>query len=163
MTVRIADDGAVTVIGGGRSAVARWFPTGSLLLDDLRDWIAVQRQNAVPGRRPADAIPSDPYTIRSLDVLLVAHWRGASHDGDLVDLEEVVIDGTELRALGLTAREAEVLALQLIGAEAAAIAQRLGSRPATVKKQIENMYRKLGVHTRREAVTVALDAMIGAE
>jgi DNA-binding CsgD family transcriptional regulator len=163
VTIRITGDGAFTLTGGGRSSVARWFPPGSLLRDDLRAWVARQRRSATPGRRPAEAPAGDPYVIRSLDVLLVAHWRGASQDGDLVDLEEVVIDGTELRALGLTAREAEVLALQLIGAEAAAIAQRLGSRPATVKKQIENMYRKLGVHTRREAVTVALDAMIGSE
>ena len=31
------------------------------------------------------------------------------------------------------------------------------------KKQIQNLYRKLGVHNRREAGTVALDAMIGAD
>ena len=166
VTVRIDALGEMTVLGGGgRACVQRWFPSGSLLHEDLHRWSDRQRLAYTARLRGAELtpVPEPRYAVRSLDVMLVANWRGSVVDGDLIDLEEVIVDGAELRALGLTAREAEVLALQMIGADAATIANRLGSRPATVKKQIENVYRKLGVHTRREAVTIALDAMIGAE
>jgi DNA-binding NarL/FixJ family response regulator len=51
----------------------------------------------------------------------------------------------------LTAREREILALVAEGKTNAEIAERLWVSPGTVKKHLENMYTKLGVHTRTAA------------
>ena len=52
----------------------------------------------------------------------------------------------------LTGREAAVLGLQSQGLGALAIARRLGISTRTVQKHVEHIYRKLGVHSQREAV-----------
>ena len=52
----------------------------------------------------------------------------------------------------LTARQREVLALIKAGASTAEIAKRLGISPATVRNHIQNIFAKLEVHTRLEAV-----------
>ena len=63
----------------------------------------------------------------------------------------------ELEAL--TAREREVLLLVADGLTNAAIAERLWITPGTVRRHLENVYDKLGVHTRTAAVRAAsLDA-----
>jgi len=64
-------------------------------------------------------------------------------------------------ALGLTPREADVLALVATGRTNAEVATTLGSAPGTVKRHLENLYRKLEVGTRTEAASMALEA-IGA-
>lgn len=64
-----------------------------------------------------------------------------------------------LRALGLTGREQEVLFWISEGkrnAEAAAI---LGISPGTVKRHLENIYRKLGVENRHGAARRALEEL----
>lgn len=55
-------------------------------------------------------------------------------------------------ALPLTAREAEVLTLLSDGSTAWAIARRLQLSPATVRKHLEHVYRKLEVQDRLSAV-----------
>ena len=60
----------------------------------------------------------------------------------------------DLTALGLSSREVEVLQLAGSGDSNAALAQRLGLAPATVKKHLENIYAKLGVRTRGQAVAL---------
>jgi DNA-binding CsgD family transcriptional regulator len=52
----------------------------------------------------------------------------------------------------LTAREREVLAYVRAGLTNAEVAQRLWLSPNTVRRHLENAYRKLGVHTRTAAV-----------
>jgi DNA-binding CsgD family transcriptional regulator len=53
---------------------------------------------------------------------------------------------------GLTPRESEVLRLVGEGMRNAEIAEALWVSPATVRKHLENIYEKLGVHTRTAAV-----------
>ncbi|GAA2771996.1 helix-turn-helix transcriptional regulator [Streptomyces showdoensis] len=55
----------------------------------------------------------------------------------------------------LTPRETDVLAAVASGATNAAAAQRLGLRPETVKGYLRSAMRKLGAHTRLEAVLAA--------
>ncbi|MEU5310959.1 LuxR C-terminal-related transcriptional regulator [Streptomyces sp. NPDC021562] len=55
----------------------------------------------------------------------------------------------------LAPRELDVLALVAAGATNAAVAQRLGLRPETVKGYLRSAMRKLGAHTRGEAVSTA--------
>ncbi|MET7594123.1 response regulator transcription factor [Streptomyces sp. NPDC004082] len=56
---------------------------------------------------------------------------------------------------GLAAREVDVLACVAAGATNAAAAERLGLRPETVKSYLRSAMRKLGAHTRTEAVVAA--------
>lgn len=60
-----------------------------------------------------------------------------------------------LRRLGLTAREAQVLSLVAEGRTNAEIARHLSVSPGTVKRHLENLYAKLGVHSRTAAAAAA--------
>lgn len=55
----------------------------------------------------------------------------------------------------LTPREVDVLVCVAGGATNAAVAGRLGVRPETVKGYLRSAMRKLGAHTRLEAVVAA--------
>lgn len=61
-----------------------------------------------------------------------------------------------LLEIGLTPREAEVLALVARGLTSPTIASVLGISERTVEKHLEHVYEKLGVSGRRAAVAVAL-------
>ena len=145
-------DGSLSIVDGSASILTRWFRPGSSVCTELQTWVLSQRL------QPTDAVR--PFMVPSVDVVLVGYWRGTRRTGDLIEFEEQIYDAADLRCLGLTAREAEVLALLVVGSDANAIALRVGSRPGTVKKQIESIYRKLCVHTRRDAVTIAVEAMM---
>ncbi|MET8730261.1 helix-turn-helix transcriptional regulator [Streptomyces parvus] len=59
------------------------------------------------------------------------------------------------REVRLTPREVDVVACVAAGATNAAAAERLGLRPETVKGYLRSAMRKLGAHTRLEAVVAA--------
>ncbi|UPT45525.1 helix-turn-helix transcriptional regulator, partial [Streptomyces sp. WAC00303] len=59
------------------------------------------------------------------------------------------------REVRLAPREVDVVACVAAGATNAAAAQRLGLRPETVKGYLRSAMRKLGAHTRLEAVVAA--------
>lgn len=61
----------------------------------------------------------------------------------------------ERRAVTLAPREVDVLACVAAGSTNAAAAERLGLRPETVKGYLRAAMRKLGAHTRLEAVVAA--------
>ena len=61
-----------------------------------------------------------------------------------------------LAALGLSPREAQVLAWVAEGKTNGEIAITLGARPRTVAKHLERIFRKLGVETRTAAAASAL-------
>jgi PAS domain S-box-containing protein len=58
-------------------------------------------------------------------------------------------------ATALTRRELEVLRLMASGANTKALAERLHVSPATVRNHAQNIFAKLGVHSRLEAVAYA--------
>ncbi|MFE4716440.1 MULTISPECIES: helix-turn-helix transcriptional regulator [unclassified Streptomyces] len=60
-----------------------------------------------------------------------------------------------VRDVGLTPREVDVLACVATGATNAVTAERLGLRPETVKGYLRSAMRKLGAHTRLEAVVAS--------
>jgi DNA-binding CsgD family transcriptional regulator len=60
-----------------------------------------------------------------------------------------------LARLGLSKREAQVLSLVAEGRANAEIARRFSVSPGTVKRHLENVYAKLGVHSRTAAAAVA--------
>lgn len=55
----------------------------------------------------------------------------------------------------LTRRELELLRLMTLGLNTAAAAQRLSVSPATIRNHVQNIFGKLGVHSRLEAVAYA--------
>ena len=61
----------------------------------------------------------------------------------------------------LTPREREVLALMITGARTREIAARLAVTSPTVRNHVQRILRKLGVHSRRDAVTIARRSRLG--
>jgi DNA-binding NarL/FixJ family response regulator/predicted ester cyclase len=77
-------------------------------------------------------------------------------------LEEYVVSNLSIssfRQVGLTKRESEILFYLSQGQTNKEIAQQLNREPATIRKHLEGIYEKLGVHDRTQAVSVALDRL----
>ncbi len=74
-------------------------------------------------------------------------------------LEEYVTSSLRIdsfRSIGLTKRESQTLFYLVEGLTNKAIAQELNCQPDTIRKHLENLYRKLGVGDRTQAIAVAL-------
>jgi DNA-binding CsgD family transcriptional regulator len=91
--------------------------------------------------------------------LLLRYLPGqASHPGAIV-LAERSLERTRhsFEDLGLTKREAEIVRLVISGASNSAVAATLKVSPGTVKKHLDNIYEKLGVHGRGMLTAFVLD------
>ena len=126
---------------------------------------------AVATLREADAAASTGDTARAADALQAA-YRMAVELGaaGLVAQAEaisrrtrlsveaparVTIDDTSIERLGLTAREAEVLALVATGQTNRQIGEQLFVSEKTASVHVSNILRKLGVTSRVDAAAVA--------
>ena len=87
---------------------------------------------------------------------LDAWWGTTNARALLVDLSD-----SALAALGLTRREADVLAFAGSGKTNVEIGAALGISPGTAKQHLENIYRKFEVHSRTGATHRALAALSG--
>jgi DNA-binding CsgD family transcriptional regulator len=76
----------------------------------------------------------------------------------LLDERQPAVDRAGLTKLGLTQREAEVLAWVARGKTNEDTAMILGARPATIAKHLEHIFRKLHVETRTAAAALAFEA-----
>jgi DNA-binding CsgD family transcriptional regulator len=126
-----ADDRVAFASTAARELLDRYLGENGIGLPDrVASWLRERRQGATgePLRAGAGG--------RELVVELV--------DGALL-LEE------QRRLPRLTAREREILDLVAEGRTNAEIAERLWISPETVRKHLENVYAKLGVHTRTAA------------
>lgn len=141
-------------------------PDATDMLDEVRrdaggrfdTWLAAERARL---RGDDGPIPAFPLVVDGVDHRLVVRHLPAGPEPELLLIDEQPQGpGPEqLRALGLTLREAEVLALVARGQTNAEIAAALGTQPATVRKHLERVFRKLGVSRRTEAASVAYDAL----
>jgi non-specific serine/threonine protein kinase len=97
-----------------------------------------------------------------------AAWTDAWTEGRAMSLEQAVEYALEREPApepaapetypaGLSAREAEVLALVAAGLTNAEVAERLFLSPRTVDWHLGSIYRKLGIHSRVEAARFASD------
>ncbi len=68
-----------------------------------------------------------------------------------------LIAGRHHRLARLTGRESEILQMLGRGSSTAQIARSMGVSSATVRSHMQNLLRKLGVHSRLQAVSVALE------
>lgn len=128
------DDGVAFASTPARELFDCYFgKSGSRLPDSLASWLRERRRGATGERLRVTA------GDRSLVVNVV---------DDALLLEE------QLWLPRLTAREREILALVDEGRTNAEIAERLWVSRGTVKKHLDNIYAKLGVHTRTAAAAV---------
>jgi two-component system, NarL family, nitrate/nitrite response regulator NarL len=88
--------------------------------------------------------------IHGADVTALAHDTGPGVEG--------FDDKAASRLQQLTAREMDVLRALLRGAVTHQLAEGLGISPNTMRTHVQNVFGKLGVHSRLEAVTLALRA-----
>ncbi|WP_295617326.1 helix-turn-helix transcriptional regulator [Chamaesiphon sp. GL140_3_metabinner_50] len=73
--------------------------------------------------------------------------------------EQIRCSLNSLAFLGLSQRETEVLALVIQGKDNKAIASQLSVHASTIRKHLENIYAKLNVRSRTEAIAKVLDKL----
>jgi DNA-binding NarL/FixJ family response regulator len=126
-----ADDRVAFASSAARQLIDRYLgERGARLPDSLLSWLRERRRAAT----------QEPLRIDAGDRVLVVEFV----DGALL-LDE------RRRLPPLTAREREILDLVAEGRTNAQIAERLWLSPGTVRKHLDNVYAKLGVHTRTAA------------
>ena len=115
-----------------RRLLATYFhPSGSCLPHEVAEWLREQQRAAIP----------EALTVERGEQSVVVHLVGGS-----LLLEE------HREAYWLTRRESEVLDLVAAGRTNAEIAETLWIAPSTVRKHLDNVYSKLGVHSRTAAL-----------
>ena len=149
--VALGADGAIAAASGmALELLHAYFPEsgGGSLPAPLAEWLA-----AAPAHGPSPLVVEGPRG--QLKVREATAARRASRLG----LEEERAPSAErLRSLGLTRRQSEVLHLLAKGRGTDEIAADLFISQQTVRKHLEHIYRRLGVHTREAAVSMARDA-----
>lgn len=134
------------------------FTPGKQLPEHLWAWVRYSLS-----RLTSDAILTPPLPLRieqedkQLVIRFVIEQIGERY---LLLLEEQTLSWlNSLELLGLSHREAEVLFWVIRGRDNLAIANQLNLRISTVRKHLENIYRKLNVQSRAEAIAQALEKL----
>ena len=154
--VALGRDGGIAAASSTALALLReYFPEspGAAMPSEIVAWL---RGVSADGPGAQGRPPLEGETARGR--LTVREAAGAP-DGRVLLLEErraVTVEA--LCALGLTRRQAEVLRLLTTGRGTEEIADLLFISPQTVRKHLEHIYERLGVHTREAAVAAALEA-----
>jgi DNA-binding CsgD family transcriptional regulator len=156
--VVITPDGSIDRIEEHADAILRRY-FGATAEGDLptpvRDWLALEE-----GAR--GSFEAEDGKGRRLSMRLVTHGDDGAPWRALL-LDEWGLDPApgELRAFGLTPREAEILAWVARGKSDVAIGNLLSISPRTTNKHLEHIYRKLHVNSRAEAVAKANSRLVG--
>ncbi|MGD1225640.1 response regulator transcription factor [Streptomyces krungchingensis] len=148
---------------GAAVAAARDVEQALVVRDEARDLLAVARRQEPSVTDGAwEEVREAHGALRAMapriadpalrDELLAVCGRLADAAAPSVPVREA---GRTAREVGLAPRELDVLACVATGATNAVAAQRLGLRPETVKGYLRAAMRKLGAHTRLEAVVAA--------
>ncbi len=156
--LRASDTAVVALAPGGAIAAA-----SGLALELLQAYFPATGGASLPPRIAEWLAGAPAYGGASL---VVESPRGrlrvreaAAGAGSLLVLEEErAPSAEELRSLGLTRRQAEILHLLALGRSTEEIAGDLFISQQTVRKHLEHVYHRLGVHTREAAVSMAREA-----
>ncbi len=161
------DQGVITLTSDGRIGlatararhlVAEYFPTrsrrpGGRLPEALQGWVRHQHASlAHPALRKPLVVKRDGKR------LLVRHMSDAEQCVLLFGEQRTAPQPHAIEALGLTRREAEVLAWVSQGKTNTEIGIIISASPRTVEKHLERIFKKLGVETRTAAAAVAFEA-----
>jgi DNA-binding CsgD family transcriptional regulator len=127
--------------------------SGRRLPDAVRRWIRHQTGQGDPDENPR---PRAPMIVEKDGRHLILTLAGST-DRPLLLIQErrPPVDGRSLRRLGLTTREADVLAWVAQGKTDSETGAILGISPRTVAKHLEHIFQKLGVETRTAAAARA--------
>jgi DNA-binding CsgD family transcriptional regulator len=135
-------------------------PTSTFQLPDyLRSWVNHQIACLSTKTDPPPAcLPLRRQQAgRELTIRLVIEQPGERY---LLLLEEQTLSSmNSLAILGLSQRETEVLTLLMQGQDNKLIALQLSINISTVRKHLENIYLKLGVKSRTEAIAQVLEKL----
>jgi DNA-binding CsgD family transcriptional regulator len=156
-TSALYGDGVALVGAGGKvletNDVGRRWLADPRARDQLTAWVASRRVGPAPsvimlaGRERA---------------IWARHLHGGGSEPDAVLLHHVRQPAAVARDLGLTPREADVLAHASTGLSDAEVARHLAITVRTVGKHLEHIYRKLGVPGRTAAAARLNAAVDGA-
>ena len=138
-------------------------PDGGPLPERVQRWLDTQTASTGrgPGARPRLLTPLSVH--RGATTLVLRYLPGTNGAGAIVLNERPrELATAELRLLGLTQREAEILQQLAKGASDREITGSLHIAPGTVRKHLDNLYRKLGVSSRGRAVASAVALLSGA-
>lgn len=129
-----------------------------MLPDPIFDWINSQIAQLIPSceTRPLDLSTHVEQAGHHLFIHLIPAPYQKHYLLVLEDAHPSFFSIAALESLGLTRREAEVLFWMAGEKNNLAIALAMGCSEGTVRKHMENVYRKLGVQTRMGAVLAAL-------
>jgi DNA-binding CsgD family transcriptional regulator len=94
---------------------------------------------------------------RELTIRLIIEPTGAQYL--LLLREQTLASLNSLELLGLSQRETEVLSLIIRGHDNKTIATKMNVQTSTIRKHLENIYRKLEVKSCTEAIATALDKL----
>jgi DNA-binding NarL/FixJ family response regulator len=110
--------------------------------------------------------PHQPQTVAPLHIelacrkLVIRLVVAPAGEGYSLLIEEQTRSNLQsLEILGLSQRETAVLGWLMQGKDNKTIATHMGLSASTIRKHLENTYRKLGVQSRTEAVSAAFDQL----
>lgn len=162
-----ARHGVVTVDSGGgivkqtpiaARLLAKYFGISDRLTGELAGFVAHHGAIVSSGDF---YLPHETLKIKRKGAQLIIRLTFESEAKAFVLLlkEEVEPSPADLRALGLTKRETEILFHLAMGKTNVEIGLLCSISPLTVKKHLENIYPKLGVETRSSATAIAVETM----
>ena len=95
------------------------------------------------------------FALRASNSVLLLHVVRPAEEATVSAAQPARREISDARLRRLTTREIEVLGLLAAGEKTRAIAQQLGIAPLTARNHIRNMFEKLEVHSKTEAVALA--------
>ncbi|MEW6303900.1 MAG: LuxR C-terminal-related transcriptional regulator [Verrucomicrobiota bacterium] len=147
--------------------VTRWFGiyfarenfSESRMPPTLENWVLTRQRELQKGARGAAA--NEEFKAANGDLVLTARLADTGFEEIILVLseEQPRLTASALVGLGLTPREAEVLVWVGQDKSNADIGGILGISPKTVEVHLYNVYQKLGVENRRQALSAALERL----
>jgi DNA-binding response OmpR family regulator/DNA-binding CsgD family transcriptional regulator len=158
LTVRVSDGRVLWQTPLARKLLLSWFETPETVAPkELADWLRGVVATATPS---APVVPAPQWVVNQAGRRLTFALHEPTGDDEWLLVMRETSDQAAMDALTqvfkLTAREGEVLYWVVRGKTNRDIGDILGSSPATVKKQLEHIFAKLGVETRTAAAGLAM-------
>jgi DNA-binding CsgD family transcriptional regulator len=142
-----------------RQWLGEYFRGRARRMDHLPEavWRWVRHQEAMLASQDDVPPAREPLVLeREGKRLVVRLLSGPTQSLLLFEEKQTALEPAAFERLGLTRREAEVLAWVAQGKTNAEIGTILGARPRTVAKHLERIYQKLGIENRTAAAALAL-------
>ncbi|GAQ72923.1 transcriptional regulator NarL [Streptomyces turgidiscabies] len=140
---------------GATVEAARDVEQALVVRDQARELLAVARPEPAGARGPGDGAWEQVREAHAALRALAPRITDPELRDALLDACGLLAPGRPVDGAELAPRELDVLACVASGASNAVAAERLGLRPETVKGYLRSAMRRLGAHSRGEAVVAA--------